>query len=74
LLYQTAKLDLMRLLGRELSETERRSLFAEANQIMQHCVQDRQPRQWQIAFKQDQSLLGVPISSSLVYRVTPPNV
>lgn len=72
LLYRTAKIDLMRLLGRELSEPERRSLYAEADQMMQRCIQDRKPTRWEVSLGRCQSLLGLEIASALIYTLVPP--
>jgi glycosyltransferase involved in cell wall biosynthesis len=69
LLYRLAKLDLMRLLGRDLSEDERRTLHAEALRAVPINEQDGQ---WRIEFRQARSLLGLDIATTLVFTLRAP--
>ena len=68
-LYRFAKIDLMRLLGRNLSDAERRNLFAEAGESVQLWLQNRQESQWRIAFRPAQSLYGQQVATTLVYSL-----
>jgi glycosyltransferase involved in cell wall biosynthesis len=72
MLYRLAKFDLMRLLGRELSEPERRGLHAEASQSVQASMENLQETQWRIQFRQLVSPLGQDIHATLVYSLGPP--
>jgi glycosyltransferase involved in cell wall biosynthesis len=71
-LYCLAKLDLMNLLGRNLSDEERRNLHAEATQTVQLSLQNKQETRWRILFRQSPSFHGEEIHSTLVYTLKPP--
>jgi glycosyltransferase involved in cell wall biosynthesis len=71
LLYRLAKLDLMRLLSKDLSLQERQNLYREAQESVLLLLQNGQQSQWRIAFHQTRSLLGQEITSTLVYSVRP---
>jgi glycosyltransferase involved in cell wall biosynthesis len=66
MLYRMAKLDLMRLLGRDLSEHERHRLYAEAQRAAPVNERDGQLR---IAFRSARSLLGCEVAATLVYTL-----
>ncbi len=72
LLYRAAKLDLMRLLARDLTVLERRGLYAEAERLAQLSATGGQAAKWRIPFREARSLLGVEIAATLVYTINPP--
>ncbi|MBI2805335.1 MAG: glycosyltransferase [Planctomycetes bacterium] len=74
LLYRTAKLDLMRLMERELERSERDQLYAEVKQVMEVWFRDRRATEWRVKYFQRPTPLGSSLSSTLVYKLDAMNV
>ena len=69
MLYRLAKLDLMRLLQKDLPLDERQSLYRMAQQAVQLMLESGQERQWRIPYNRVTSSLGREINCTLVYTV-----
>ena len=72
MVYRHAKFDLMRLLMRNLSDDDRRTLYAEAKQAVELWMKGHRENELRITFRQTKSLLGDVIASSLVYSLSKP--
>ncbi len=76
MLYRIAKLDLMRLFARLLTQEELVSLYADASEAVAKWRQTRKPSEWHIALRQNQPLMGGTIQSALIYTLNelPPRI
>jgi glycosyltransferase involved in cell wall biosynthesis len=70
-LYRMAKLDLMKLLNRDLSEAERRLLYADAARASQALADNPRETIWRIPLESFQTIGGHAIQSMLVLSVNP---